>query len=62
MPVVSSYYMCILVHGKCGPTSFIIQHAFYSALRVQCVRLTLSVSLIRTVTSEPYIHAIDRFC
>ena len=29
--------MYILVHGKYGPTSFITQHAFFSALRVQCV-------------------------
>ena len=52
MPIVN-----ILVHGKYGPTSFITQHAFFSALRVQCVWFTLSDSPIRTVTlSEPYIY------
>ena len=45
-----------LVHGKYGPTTFITQHAFFSALRVQCVWFTLSDSPIRTVTySEPYV-------
>ena len=43
MPIVSSY-MYILVHGKYGPTSFIIQQAFFSALRVQCVWFILSDS------------------
>ena len=47
MPIV---YMYILVHGKYGPTSFITQHAFFSALRVQCVWFTISDSPIRTVT------------
>ena len=45
-----SKYMYILVHGKYGPTSFITQHAFFSALRVQCVWFTMSDSPIRTVT------------
>ena len=40
--------MYVLVHGKYGPISFIItQHAFFSALRVQCVWFTLSDSPIR---------------
>ena len=33
-------YIYILVHGKYRPTSFITQHAFFSALRVQCVWFT----------------------
>ena len=45
-----SKYMYILVHGKYGPTTFITQHAFFSALRVQCVWFTMSDSPIRTVT------------
>ena len=52
--------MYILVHGKYGPTSFITQHAFFSALRVQCVWFTLSDSLIRTVTQSD-VHMLDRF-
>ena len=54
MPIVNTciYY---IVHGKYGPTSYITQHAFFSALRVQCVWFTLSGSPIRTVTkSEPH--------
>ena len=49
MPIVNTciYY---IVHGKYGPTSFITQHAFFSALWVQCVWFTLSDSPIRTVT------------
>ena len=51
--------MYILVHGKYGPTT---QHAFFSALRVQCVWFTLSDSPIRTVTySEPYVCMLDRW-
>ena len=40
VPIVNTciYY---IVHGKYGPTSFITQHALYSALRVQCVWFTL---------------------
>ena len=45
-----SKYMYILVHGKYGPTSYITQHAFFSALRVQCVWFTISDSPIRTFT------------
>ena len=57
LEVLISKYMHILVHGKYGPTRFITQHAFFSALRVQCVWFTLSDSPIRTVTySEPYIY------
>ena len=37
-------------HGKYGPSIFITQHAFFSALRVQCLWFTLSDSPIRTVT------------
>ena len=44
--------MYILVHGKYGPTSFIMQHAFFSALRVQCVWFTISDSPIRTVVNH----------
>ena len=55
MPIVNT--CIILVHGKYGPTSFITQHAFFSALRVQCVWFTMSDSPIRTVThSEPYMY------
>ena len=42
MPIVN-----ILVHGKYGPTTFITQHAFFSALRIW---FTMSDSPIRTVT------------
>ena len=49
MPIVNTciYY---IVLGKYGPSIFITQHAFFSALWVQCLWFTLSDSPIRTVT------------
>ena len=51
--------------GSMGPLyySFITQHAFFSALGVQCVLFTLRDSPIRTVTySELYIYiSFDRW-
>ena len=46
MPIVNTC-IYILVHGKYGPTTFITQHAFFSARRVQCVWFTMSDSPIR---------------
>ena len=45
MPIVNTWY----IHRKYGPTSFITQHAFFSALGVQCVWFTLSDSPIITL-------------
>ena len=46
MPIVNT---CLYYMGSMGPLA-LQQHAFFSALRVQCVRFTLSDSPIRTVT------------
>ena len=43
--------MYILVNGKYGPTSFITQHAFFSALRVQCVLISLYLTFDSTTKS-----------
>ena len=51
MPIV---VYIVLVHGKYGPTSFITQHAFFSALRVQCVWFTISHSPIRCTFAQAF--------